>query len=183
MGLGNPGVQYEKTRHNAGFLFVDHLSERHGARWSTSSQFQGEVAGLSLEKGRLELLKPKTFMNKSGLSVGRFLNYYKIKPEEMLVVHDELELMEGAVRLKYSGGHAGHNGLRDIIAHLDTRDFYRLRVGIGRPLTGKSVADYVLSKASLEGFVRQMELFSEVENQLRLIIDGDVGGFNVLFAE
>ena len=180
VGLGNPGLQYEKTRHNAGFIFLEHLASFHGCKWSASAQFQGETADYSVGKDRFLLLKPMTFMNRSGSSVGKLMNYYKIKPDEMLVVHDELELPEGVVRLKRDGGHAGHNGLRDIIAHIDSRDFYRLRVGIGRPVHGKSVADYVLSKPSQEGYALLEGVCKMMVDRMDLLANGDVSSVNEL---
>lgn len=182
VGLGNPGRQYENTRHNAGFLFLDHLAAVNGIGWSLSGQFQGGVANFSLGNDKLVLLKPMTFMNRSGLSVGGLLRYYKIKPEEMLVVHDELDLPEGIVKMKRDGGHAGHNGLRDIIAHIGSRDFYRLRIGIGRPVSG-SVADYVLSRPSSHAFELFDSVFRLLESNLNLLLVGDVSAANGKFAQ
>ena len=169
VGLGNPGRQYEKTRHNAGFLFLDALAQELGCAWSNQTRLQGFFAEGSIASSKVMLLKPDTFMNRSGQSVGKVARYYKLLPEEILVVHDELDFNPGVVKLKKDGGHAGHNGLRDIIAHLGSKEFYRLRVGIGRPPAGKVVADFVLSspsKLELEmllnafdfsrGFVEQM---------------------------
>ncbi|MDO9105045.1 MAG: aminoacyl-tRNA hydrolase [Methylovulum sp.] len=148
VGLGNPGRQYEKTRHNAGFLFLDKLLAETGGSWSTEVKFQGLFAEIGVSGGKVLLLKPETFMNRSGQSVGKVARYYKLLPEEILVVHDELDFDVGVMKLKKGGGHAGHNGLRDIIAHMGSNEFYRLRIGIGRPDPGKSVADYVLSAPS-----------------------------------
>lgn len=148
VGLGNPGLQYEKTRHNVGFLFLDYLLAKFGGVWRAESGLDGVVALCSVGSNKLLLLKPSTFMNKSGQSVGKVSRYYKIDPAEILVVHDELDFEVGVVRLKYDGGHSGHNGVRDIIAHLNSKEFYRLRIGIGRPSPGASVADYVLSSFS-----------------------------------
>jgi len=148
VGLGNPGRQYEKTRHNAGFLFLDELASKFGCVWVSDPRFQGVLSEYNASMGKVTLLKPETFMNRSGQSVGKIVRYYKIMPEEILVVHDELDLDAGIVKLKKGGGHAGHNGLKDIIAHLGSRDFCRLRIGIGRPGVGKVVADYVLGSPS-----------------------------------
>lgn len=148
VGLGNPGRQYEKTRHNVGFLFLDSLAADLGCAWVDSTKFQGLFTESKVVAGKVMLLKPLTFMNRSGQSVGQIVRYYKLLPEEILVVHDELDFSAGMVRLKKEGGHAGHNGLRDIIAHLGSKEFYRLRIGIGRPAFGKAVADYVLSAPS-----------------------------------
>lgn len=184
VGLGNPGSQYEKTRHNAGFLFLDHLAASHGVGWSVSAQFQGEVASFSSGADKLLLLKPMTFMNKSGASVGKMLRYHKFKPEELLVVHDELELPEGVVRMKRDGGHAGHNGLRDIIAHIDTRDFYRLRIGIGRPdAPDANIANFVLSRPSMVALNLFEAAFGQIERQLSLVLDGNLAAFNALLID
>lgn len=184
VGLGNPGSQYERTRHNAGFLFLDHLAASQGVKWSASGQFQGDVAASTWGSVKTLLLKPMTFMNKSGSSVGKMLRYHKLGPEELLVVHDELELPEGVVRMKRDGGHAGHNGLRDIIAQIDSRDFYRLRVGIGRPdMPGANIANYVLSRPSVAAFELFDAGFNELESRWGLILAGDVGGFNALIAD
>ncbi|MFZ2451103.1 MAG: aminoacyl-tRNA hydrolase [Methylovulum miyakonense] len=148
VGLGNPGRQYEKTRHNVGFLFLDTLLADYGGSWQLEGKFQGHLAECAIAYHKVLLLKPETFMNRSGQAVGKVARYYKIQPEEILVVHDELDFEAGVVKLKKGGGHAGHNGLRDIIAHLGGNDFYRLRIGIGRPAAGKVVADYVLSEPS-----------------------------------
>jgi peptidyl-tRNA hydrolase, PTH1 family len=145
VGLGNPGRQYEKTRHNAGFLFLDALAQTLNCAWSSDPRFHGMFAEGFVASSKVMLLKPDTFMNRSGQSVGKIVRYYKLAPDEILVVHDELDFNPGVVRLKKDGGHAGHNGLRDIIAHLGSKDFYRLRIGIGRPPAGKAVADFVLS--------------------------------------
>lgn len=182
VGLGNPGPQYKQTRHNAGFVFLDYLALSASCAWSVSAQFQGETASFSVNGDKLVLLKPMTFMNKSGYSVGRLLRFYKIKPEEMLVVHDELELPEGVVKLKRDGGHAGHNGLRDIIAHIDSRDFYRLRLGIGRPPLGGNISDYVLSRFSQEGMLVMEGLCCRMVQHIDLLLAGDVTAVNGLVA-
>ena len=145
VGLGNPGQQYEKTRHNVGFLFLDLLVIESGGAWVNESRFQGLFAEIVVAGSKVMLLKPTTFMNRSGGSVGKVARYYKLLPEEILVVHDELDFAPGVVKLKKNGGHAGHNGLRDIIAHLGSGDFYRLRIGIGRPSASAVIADFVLS--------------------------------------
>ncbi|SJM96438.1 aminoacyl-tRNA hydrolase [Crenothrix polyspora] len=148
VGLGNPGRQYEKTRHNAGFLFLDRLAAGCGGVWLKEARFQALFTEGFFGAHKCMLLKPETFMNRSGYSVGKVARYYKLLPEEILVVHDELDFDVGVVRLKKDGGHAGHNGLRDIIAQLGSRDFYRLRIGVGRPVPGRVVADFVLSEPS-----------------------------------
>lgn len=148
VGLGNPGRQYEKTRHNAGFLFLDVLASELGCVWLNEPRFQGMFSEALIAAEKVMLLKPGVFMNLSGQSVGKVARYYKLAAEEILVVHDELDLSAGIVRLKAGGGHGGHNGLKDIMAHLGSKDFYRLRIGIGRPVVGCAVVDYVLSVPS-----------------------------------
>jgi PTH1 family peptidyl-tRNA hydrolase len=143
-GLGNPGREYADTRHNVGFMVADELARRHGA--SFRSKFSGEVADLRLD-GRVALLKPQTFMNESGRSVGAAVRFFKVPPEALLVVHDEVDLEPGRLQARLGGGLAGHNGLRSVAQHLRTGDFLRLRVGVGRPERGdrRPVADFVLS--------------------------------------
>jgi PTH1 family peptidyl-tRNA hydrolase len=175
VGLGNPGQQYEKTRHNVGFLFLDDLVSDLGCTWVNQVKFQGLLSECSLAAtGKVILLKPLTFMNRSGQSVGQVARYYKLLPEEILVVHDELDFDTGKVRLKKEGGHAGHNGLRDIIAHLGSKEFYRLRIGIGRPASGKSVADYVLSTPSKSEELLLAASFELSRGFINQIVAGDM---------
>ena len=151
VGLGNPGEKYARTRHNAGFWFVDELARRHGGSFRTESKHQGELARINLTvagtRQELWLLKPTTFMNRSGASIASVSHFYKIPPGSILVAHDELDLVAGTVRLKLAGGHGGHNGLRDTIAAIGA-DFWRLRLGIGHPGHKDLVLDYVLQRAS-----------------------------------
>lgn len=147
MGLGNPGPQYEQTRHNAGFWLVDELVNRYGGQFRPDVKSGGEICAISLTGNRLWLLKPMTFMNRSGQAVARLVNFYKIPLPAVLVAHDDLDLPPGTVRLKRAGGHGGHNGLRDIINHVGGNDFLRLRIGIGHPGNSKAVVDYVLCRA------------------------------------
>jgi len=172
VGLGNPGQQYEKTRHNAGFLFLDYLAG--SALWSSESKFHGLVASCHIGGNKVILLKPQTFMNRSGLSVGAIARYYKVDIGEVLVAHDELDLIAGVVKLKKGGGHAGHNGLRDIIANLGGKEFYRLRFGIGRPSPGKKVADFVLSNSSKQEVCDMDEAYGRVDSVMSLLVKGDV---------
>lgn len=174
VGLGNPGRQYEKTRHNAGFLFLDTLAQELGCIWFNESRFQGLFAEGSIANGRVMLLKPDTFMNRSGQSVGKISRYYKLLPEEILVVHDELDFNPGVVKLKKDGGHAGHNGLRDIIAHLGSKEFYRLRIGIGRPAAGKVVADFVLSSPSKQEWELLVNAFDMSRSFIGQMVTGDM---------
>ena len=152
VGLGNPGREYEDTRHNAGFWWVDQLASRVNGAFRADSKFSGHVAK-STQGSVLWLLKPATFMNRSGIAVGALAKFYRIEPAQVLVVHDELDLPAGEAKLKLGGSHGGHNGLKDIDAHLGTRDYWRLRLGIGHPRAlakpGSSsieVVDYVLQR-------------------------------------
>ena len=174
VGLGNPGRQYEKTRHNAGFLFLDALAIERGCTWSDEPRFQGLFAESGVANGKVMLLKPDTFMNRSGQSVGKIARYYKLHPEEILVVHDELDFNPGVVKLKKDGGHAGHNGLRDIIAHLGSKEFYRLRLGIGRPAAGKVVADFVLSTPSKQEWELLVNAFDLSRSFIGQMVTGDM---------
>ncbi|HEX5313744.1 MAG TPA: aminoacyl-tRNA hydrolase, partial [Gammaproteobacteria bacterium] len=143
VGLGNPGVEYLATRHNVGFWFVDALAAELGAAFRATRRLHGESARATLGKAELLLLKPDTFVNRSGLAVRATLDYFKYEPSQLLVAHDDLDLAPGTVRVKRGGGHGGHNGLRDIIAHVGA-DFARLRFGIRHPAAGAAVIDYVL---------------------------------------
>ena len=174
VGLGNPGQQYEKTRHNAGFLFLDSLATERSCAWSNKTGFQGLMAECNIADEKILLLKPQAFMNRSGQSVGKVARYYKLIPEEILVVHDELDFDAGVLKLKKDGGHAGHNGLRDIIAHLGTKDFYRLRIGIGRPVAGKEVIDYVLSAPSKNDSQLMLSAIDHGKGFIDQIIAGDM---------
>lgn len=176
VGLGNPGQQYEKTRHNAGFLFLDALASELGCSWSNESRFQGLFAEGGVVNGKVMLLKPHTFMNRSGQSVGKIARYYKLIPEEILVVHDELDFNPGVVKLKKGGGHAGHNGLKDIIAHLGSNEFYRLRIGIGRPPVGAVVADFVLSLPSKHEWEMLVNAFDLSKEFIGQMVAGDMVG-------
>lgn len=146
VGLGNPGTEYARTRHNAGFWLVDELARRHGGNFRNESRHQGEIARVSIAGRELWLLKPTTFMNRSGGAVQSLSGFYKIAPGEILVAHDEIDLPVAALRLKEGGGHGGHNGLRDIIATLGDA-FWRLRIGVGHPGSKPEVVDYVLRRA------------------------------------
>ena len=157
--LGNPGIQYRQTRHNVGWLLCARLTERPGFDGSWQTKFHG----LFLKKGNTVLLKPQTFMNESGISVQEASRFFGIKPEDILVVHDDIELDFGTVRTQLGGGMAGHNGLRSVKQHLGTDRFGRLRIGVGRPPAKIQVADYVLGR------------FSELEEkQLDSVLDNAV---------
>jgi PTH1 family peptidyl-tRNA hydrolase len=146
VGLGNPGAEYARTRHNAGFWLVDELARRHGGTFRFEGKHQAELARVRMGGEELWLLKPMTFMNRSGGPVSSILNFYKVAPDQMLVAHDEIDLPSGTVRLKDAGGHGGHNGLRDIIAAQGDK-FWRLRIGVGHPGAKSEVVDFVLTRA------------------------------------
>ena len=145
-GLGNPGDKYSMTRHNAGFWLIDLLAAQSGSRLAADAKLFG-IAGKWQPHADKWLLKPTTFMNASGKSVAALANYYKLSPAEILVVHDELDLPPGQAKLKFAGGHGGHNGLRDIHAALGTPDYWRLRIGIGHPGNKAEVVNFVLKAA------------------------------------
>ncbi|MDX1693284.1 MAG: aminoacyl-tRNA hydrolase [Ketobacteraceae bacterium] len=148
VGLGNPGQQYEDTRHNAGAWFVERLAHRLNTPLTADSKYHGLTGRTTIDGRDVRLLIPQTFMNLSGQSVGPLANFFKIPTENILVAHDELDLDPGVIRLKQGGGHGGHNGLRDIIARLgNNKNFARLRIGIGHPGDARQVSGFVLSKA------------------------------------
>ena len=150
-GLGNIGKEYDDTRHNAGFWFVDEVARAQGLSLTREAKFFGATAKANVTGHPVWLLEPSTFMNRSGQSVAALANFYRILPDEILIVHDELDLMPGQVKMKKGGGHAGHNGLKDIQAKLGTTDFWRIRLGIGHPRTlnlTQQVVDFVLHAPS-----------------------------------
>ena len=173
VGLGNPTAQYEKTRHNAGFWFLDEVARSFGLSFREESQFRGALARRGSGADALVLLKPSTYMNRSGASVQAVAAYYKIAVDEILVVHDELDLVPGVVRLKKGGGHGGHNGLRDMVAHLKSPDFYRLRLGIGHPGDKSQVANYVLDAPSKTEVQELSGAIDEALRALPIILSGD----------
>ncbi len=150
VGLGNPGPEYEATRHNAGFWWIDALSRELKAPLSLDKNYHGQLARTTLNGQTVWLLKPLTFMNLSGKSVAALARFFKISPAEVLVAHDELDIVPGQAKLKFGGSHAGHNGLRDIHAQLGTGDYWRLRLGVGHPGVKAEVINWVLKKPSQE---------------------------------
>lgn len=172
VGLGNPGREYETTRHNVGFWWVDEFARQESLSFKLEAKFHGLAARGHLHGHEVALLKPQTFMNLSGRAVGALAQFYKILPAEILVVHDELDLQPGIARLKSGGGHGGHNGLKDIITHLGTKDFWRLRLGIGHPGDRAQVVNYVLNDPRTD----ERELIEEAMQQslhvTSLIVEG-----------
>ncbi len=173
VGLGNPGQEYQHTRHNAGFWFVDQLAHEFHATFKPENKFHGDVAKAHIHGKDVWLLKPSTFMNLSGQAVQSLATFYKITLAEILVVHDELDLPVGTVKLKKDGGHGGHNGLRDIMQRMG-KEFLRLRLGIGHPGDKKQVTNHVLKKASIDD---QMEIERAITDAIRvmdLVVTGDI---------
>lgn len=173
-GLGNPGAEYAATRHNAGFWFVDEVAAKLKAALAPERGYFGMVARVNVGGRPLWLLEPTTFMNLSGKSVAALARFFKIAPQEILVVHDELDLQPGQVRLKLGGSHAGHNGLKDIHAQLGSDDYWRLRIGIGHPGVKAQVVDYVLKKPSPEHRVEIEKAIAQALTGLDLLLDGDM---------
>lgn len=173
VGLGNPGAQYETTRHNVGFWFVEALARSYGGQFRAETKFFGEVARVGIEGRSVWLLKPTTFMNRSGQAVAALARFYKIPLESILVVHDELDLDPGVARLKQGGGHGGHNGLRDIIAQMGGKDFKRLRLGIGHPGVARDVSNYVLSRPPASEELLIEEALAEAQAVLPWVVKGD----------
>lgn len=180
VGLGNPGAKHESDRHNAGFWFIDRLASQHKQLLQPEKRFLGKAAKIRVEGQDIQLLTPDTYMNLSGESVGPLCRFHKITPQEVLVVHDELDLKPGMARLKQGGGNGGHNGLKDIQSHLSSPQFWRLRFGIGHPrdLPGDKakmdVADYVLKKPSSEEQSKIDQAIDKALRTLPLFIKGDV---------
>jgi PTH1 family peptidyl-tRNA hydrolase len=172
VGLGNPGAQYEHTRHNAGTWFIESLAKRANVSLRNTTRFHGLHAAARLDDHECHFLIPTTFMNLSGQAVQALATYYKIPPQQILIAHDEIDLPTGSIKLKFDGGHGGHNGLRDIIRHLNTNQFHRLRIGVGHPGTSAEVHNYVLSppkKAEREQIDQALE---KAEDLLSLILKG-----------
>jgi PTH1 family peptidyl-tRNA hydrolase len=175
VGLGNPGAKYDQTRHNAGFWFVDAVARRHGGSFKSENKFHGEACKVRLDGEEVWLLKPMTFMNKSGQAIASLANFYKIAPEAILVAHDELDLPPGAARLKKGGGHGGHNGLRDTIAQLgNNKDFQRLRIGIGHPGHSSQVTGYVLGKAPADEQRLMDDAIADALDVMSLAVSGEM---------
>lgn len=174
VGLGNPGAEYDATRHNAGFWWLDEVARAWGVQLALSKNFFGMVASVQQGGGKVWLLQPSTYMNKSGQAVAALARFYKIAPENILVVHDELDLQPGQVRLKQGGGHAGHNGLRDIHAQLGSPNYWRLRLGIGHPGVRSEVINWVLKKPSLDHRVAIDQAIAHSIRALPDLLAGDM---------
>ena len=174
VGLGNPGLEYEDTRHNAGFWWIDAVARALGANLVMERGYHGKVARVNVQGRTIWLLEPQTFMNLSGRSVSALARFYKIAPEEILVVHDELDLPPGQAKLKKGGGHAGHNGLRDIHAQLGSSDYWRLRLGVGHPGDKSQVVGWVLKKPPSEELAAIEEAIARSAIALPLLATGDV---------
>ncbi|CAA6814669.1 MAG: Peptidyl-tRNA hydrolase (EC [uncultured Thiotrichaceae bacterium] len=173
VGLGNPGSQYDKTRHNAGFWFVDALANAANETFRLESKFSGEVCKVNISGKNVWLLKPATFMNRSGLSVKQLSSFYKIPTSNILVIHDELDLPPGTVRLKIGGGHGGHNGLRDLHAQMG-KEYLRVRVGVGHPGDRNKVVDYVLSRPNASDCIDIMRGIDHLEAVINDVVSGNL---------
>ena len=172
VGLGNPGADYENTRHNAGALFVEALARSAGQGLRPEKKYHGLYARIQWQGLDLHLLNPTTFMNRSGLAIKALADFFKIQPQQILIAHDELDLPPGTAKLKKGGGHGGHNGLRDAIAHLGTNDFQRLRIGIGHPGDSRRVTGYVLGRL---GKQETEELNAVIDEIMRVLPDAASG--------
>ena len=172
VGLGNPGDKYSSTRHNAGFWWIDFVVLNHRLSLKKSTKFFGAHTSTN-SNGEIYFLQPYTFMNDSGKAVQAFTNFYKIKPEEILVIHDELDIEPGKIKLKLGGGHGGHNGLKDIIQSLGSKNFWRLRVGIGHPGDKNLVSAYVLKKPMKNEFSLIEESIINSYKIFSLLVNGE----------
>ena len=173
VGLGNPGNQYQATRHNAGFWFIDRVADKYNASMARKDKFFGYVGSATIDGKAVHLLKPDTMMNLSGKSVQALTSFYRIDVDEILVAHDELDIGYGKIRLKSSGGHGGHNGLRDIVRCLGSKDFYRLRIGIDHPGHASQVTSHVLGNARKEEYQQIETAIERALDELPKIIKGD----------
>ncbi len=174
VGLGNPGPEYEATRHNAGFWWVDAVARELKVTLNMDKGYHGMVARTSVQGQTVWLLQPQTFMNLSGKSVGALARFFKIAPNEILVIHDELDIVPGQVKLKFGGSHAGHNGLRDIHAQLGTGDYWRLRLGVGHPGNKDEVVNWVLKKPSLDHRIAIDQCIDRSLKALPAFLTGDM---------
>lgn len=174
VGLGNPGPEYEATRHNAGFWWIDEVARATGARLSVEAKFFGLAGRMKSGAHEAWLLKPTTFMNASGRSVAALARFYKIAPEEILVIHDELDLLPGSAKIKKGGGNGGHNGLKDISAQLGTPDYWRLRLGIGHPGEKSAVVNFVLHEPSRDEANLIQDNIDQSAKLLPMLLEGSM---------
>lgn len=174
VGLGNPGAEYEQTRHNAGFWFADELARRCHQQFRAETRFHSDVARCLLDGRDCRVQKPQTYMNRSGLAVRSLMQFFRIPIEGILVAHDELDLPAGTARLKTGGGHGGHNGLRDLISHLGSRDFHRLRIGIAHPGSKHQVVDYVLKPPGKDDRRLMEAAIDSAADVMPLVLDGQL---------
>jgi PTH1 family peptidyl-tRNA hydrolase len=174
VGLGNPGPEYEATRHNAGFWWIDEVVRANGARLSVEAKFFGLAGRMKSGAHEAWLLKPTTFMNASGRSVAALARFYKIAPEEILVIHDELDLLPGTAKIKKGGGNGGHNGLKDISTQLGTPDYWRLRLGIGHPGEKSAVVNFVLHEPSRDEANLIQDNIDESARLLPMLLEGSM---------
>jgi PTH1 family peptidyl-tRNA hydrolase len=174
VGLGNPGPEYLATRHNAGFWFIDAVARELRVQLAPERSYFGLAARVNTRDAQVWLLEPMTFMNLSGKSVAAIARFFKIAPGEILVAHDELDLLPGQVKMKLGGSHAGHNGIKDIQAQLGSADFWRVRLGIGHPGVKAEVVDYVLRKPQAEHREAIDKSIGQVVSALDLLLEGDM---------
>ena len=174
VGLGNPGPEYEATRHNAGFWWIDALARQLKVSMAMDRSYYGLVARTTINGQTVWLLEPQTFMNLSGKSVAALARFFKIAPQEMLVVHDELDIAPGEAKLKLGGSHAGHNGLRDIHAQMGTDDYWRLRIGVGHPGVKSEVVNWVLKKPMLDHRIAIDQCIDRTLKALPHLMAGDM---------
>lgn len=172
VGLGNPGNEYKDTRHNTGFWFIDKIADKFNITLNHDKKFHGDVGRGTIFGQDVRLLKPDTFMNRSGLAVAPMAKFYNIRADEILIAHDELDIAAGSIRLKTGGGHGGHNGLKDIVPHIGV-DCHRLRIGIGHPGHASKVSGWVLSKPSADDFIAIDKALDCAMSNLSLIMAND----------
>lgn len=174
VGLANPGKEYADTRHNAGAWFIEELTKTLSAHLRFEAKYHGLHCLTSIHQQTCHLLIPTTFMNHSGQAVRACMSYHKIMPDAILIAHDDIDLPVGTIKLKFDGGDGGHNGLKDIIRHLNTKQFYRLRIGVGRPGHSKAVVDYVLHPPSKADREKIDEALQQAQDALPLIVEGEM---------
>ena len=182
-GLGNPGAQYEKTRHNVGFVAIDYIAEKLGVRIDRA-KFHSLVAEAKIGNARVLLMKPQTFMNNSGVAIGEAAAFYKITPDRVLILHDEISFEPGMVRIRRKGSAGGHNGLKSIIAHLASEDFPRVKIGVGKkPTPDYDLADWVLGKLTDSDLKALKDRYADIATATELIVKGDIDGAMARFSK